>query len=103
MFNLSIVKEYLKHRLKAKTRHGLHSPFVYRLVDEVVYDFSEKKVIVDLEASQVSENHHSSTKKLNRLLFRLINDRQPKDLVLLGNTSPATQRSEERRVGKECW
>jgi hypothetical protein len=28
--------EYLKYRWKAKTRHGVHSPFAYRLVDEVL-------------------------------------------------------------------
>ena len=91
MFHLPIVKDYLKHRLKAKTRHGLHSPFVYRLVDEVVYDFSEKKVISDLETQQISVNQRQRVKKLNRLLFRLMADRQLKHLVLLGNVSSSTQ------------
>ena len=43
------IADYLKHRLTAKSRHGTHSPFVYKLVDEVIYDFSAKKVYEEVE------------------------------------------------------
>ncbi|RYG20505.1 MAG: SAM-dependent methyltransferase [Chitinophagaceae bacterium] len=46
---IQFLADYLKHRLRAKSRHGTHSPFVYKLVDEVIYDFSAKKVYEDIE------------------------------------------------------
>jgi len=46
---IQFLADYFKHRLTAKSRHGTHSPFVYKLVDEVIYDFSAKKVYEDVE------------------------------------------------------
>ncbi|MFA6947176.1 MAG: class I SAM-dependent methyltransferase [Pedobacter sp.] len=49
MLKLSMAISFLKHWFKAKTRHGVHSPFVYRLVDKVIYDFHAKTVYQDIE------------------------------------------------------
>ena len=114
MFNLRFVKDYLFYRLKAKTRHGTHSPFVYRLVDKVIYDFSAKKVypaieniragllkddrlitVTDLGAgSHVNNNRRKKISsiasnalkppKLAQLLYRLVADLQPKNIIELG-------------------
>lgn len=49
MANIRFFIDYLGHFLTANSRHGVHSPFVYRLVDEVIYDFSERAYQHSLE------------------------------------------------------
>ncbi len=49
---IQFISDYLKHRLTAKTRHGTHSPFVYKLADEVIYDFNNKSEYKNIEAQR---------------------------------------------------
>jgi predicted O-methyltransferase YrrM len=114
MLNIRFALDYLRYRLKAKTRHGLHSPFVYRLVDEVIYDYDAKNVypeveniregllnddrlitITDLGAgSHVNNDRRKRVgdiaknalkpPKLAQLLYRLVADQQPKNIIELG-------------------
>ncbi|HTD98668.1 MAG TPA: class I SAM-dependent methyltransferase [Mucilaginibacter sp.] len=114
MLNFRFAKDYLLHRLRGKSRHGLHSPFVYRLVDEVIYDFSPKKVygevesirtqllsddkmitVTDLGAGSLVNNNRQKKisdiarnalkpPKLAQLLYRLVNDLQPRNIIELG-------------------
>lgn len=114
MINLQLVKSYLKHRLKSKTRHGVHSPFVYNLVDTVIYNFQPKTdyqpieqlrhqlladereiAITDLGAgSHVNNNKRKKVKqlaknalkpkKLAQLIYRIANDAQPRNIIELG-------------------
>ncbi|MDB5003800.1 MAG: SAM-dependent methyltransferase [Mucilaginibacter sp.] len=87
MFNLRFAKDYLLHRLKAKTRHGLHSPFVYRLVDTVIYDYRAKKVYAEIE------NIREALLNDDRVIIvndpgagsRVINDRQRKISAIAKN------------------
>jgi hypothetical protein len=81
MFNLKFAGRYLLHRFKSINRHGLHSPFVYQLVDKVIYDFADKKLYQDIQ------NLINPDKKLTRvqkLLARLVDNAAPKNVLLAG-------------------
>jgi hypothetical protein len=107
MFNLWIVKKYLQHRLKAKNRHGLHSPFVYRLVDEVVYDFRAKKLYDEVErhrnALLISDKKAGilpNSPKVDQLIYRVTADWQPVSITQLGITSAITDSYLKNAINK---
>lgn len=111
---LQFITDYLRHQFTSKTRHGIHSPFVYRLVDEVIYDFHAKPdyqqieklrrqllsdnryiTITDLGAgSRVNNNKRKQVKQIARhalkpprlaqLIYRLARHVSPSTLIELG-------------------
>jgi hypothetical protein len=108
MFNLWIVKNYLQHRLKAKNRHGLHSPFVYRLVDEVVYDFRAKKLYNEVErhrkALLISDKKTGISpkpSKVDQLIYRVTADWQPNIITQLGMTPAITDSYLKNAINKD--
>ena len=114
MLNFRFAKDYLLHRLNAKTRHGVHSPFVYQLVDKVIYDTETKKVYAEVEnlrqqliidnrmitvtdlgaGSHVNNNRQKKIgdiarnalkpPKLAQLLYRLTAELNPGNIIELG-------------------
>lgn len=111
---LQFVSDYLKHRLTAKSRHGTHSPFVYKLVDEVIYDFKSKNeykgieeqrkkllhddtliTVTDLGAgSHLNKNRQKKVREiaknalktptLAQLIYRLAKNSHPANMIELG-------------------
>ena len=114
MINLQLAVDYFSHRFKSRTRHGVHSPFAYKLVDETIYDFRAKTIydqieelrqqllkderwisITDLGAgSHVNNNKKKQVKslaknalkpaKLAQLIYRLAAYANPRNIIELG-------------------
>ena len=109
-------KKYIKYLVTAKTRHGVHSPFVYKLIDECIYckiKYPELKIIEEsrkkLQNSKVSieiadfgagskinisksrfvsdiAKHSAKDAKYGRLLFNLCRYLNPKIGIELGTS-----------------
>jgi predicted O-methyltransferase YrrM len=114
MLNWRFAKDYIIYRLNAKSRHGLHSPYIYQLVDEVIYDFKPYAAYEQIESKrsellksnqQISVTDLGAGSQLNaqrtksvsaiaknalkspalaQLLFRLAKSRQPRHIIELG-------------------
>lgn len=77
MYNIRYGLNYLLHRFKANNRHGVHSPFVYKLIDTVIYDYRDQKVYREIE--KISQKQHSDKRmiksmplKVYKLLYRFV-------------------------------
>ncbi len=54
------VKEYLQWLKNSKTRHGVHSPFVYRFLDQCLYRESDQALFKIPEAHRIKlKNNHT--------------------------------------------
>ncbi len=88
---LTFIKHYLQHRLKAKNRHGLHSPFIYKLLDEIVYDFRANIVYTEIEANGRASNlTPGNSPKVNQLIYRLVKHFNPETVLNTGSDTDIT-------------
>ncbi|MBI3235888.1 MAG: class I SAM-dependent methyltransferase [Bacteroidetes bacterium] len=105
--------EYLKFQLKSKNLHGVHSPFIYDLLEKVILDkknYPEYAIVENLKKQLIQNSESLSfydygankgekkttvrdiasnsgvSKKYGRLLFRLTRWFQPKYVLELGTS-----------------
>jgi len=116
MNQLHIIFSYIKHQWVAYNRHGIHSPFVYKFLDEVLYsdpknldydqltklkqrllkdsrtisitDLGAGSIINKNPARLVNDIAKNSSKpdKYVRLFYRMVQYFQPKSVIELGTS-----------------
>ncbi|MCB0395020.1 MAG: class I SAM-dependent methyltransferase [Flavobacteriales bacterium] len=116
MDQLNAVAKYIRYLSKARTRHGIHSPFVYRFIEEVIrnrshfYIFDEIRVrrnelkydnrmirIADFGAGSGQMGNHerkvrdilthsAMPERWGKLLYRLVRFVQPDSVLELGTS-----------------
>lgn len=80
MLNSHLVKSWFRYMLTARNRHGLHSPFIYKLADQVIYD---RKASPDYEIVEKQRG-------------RLLNDERSIRITDLGAGSQYGNRKEKK-------
>ncbi|MFN2261440.1 MAG: class I SAM-dependent methyltransferase [Psychroflexus sp.] len=81
--------DYIKFLFSSKNQHGIHSPFVYKLITECFYDktkYDVYKDILELKKSLPKSTKTPSFKRL-KFLFRLVNYLKINSTLEIGSSS----------------
>jgi hypothetical protein len=91
--NVSI-KRFLSRlkRIRYCCGFGIHSPFAFQLITQVIYERSPYYAYAEIEQARPSERGGagSETRKVKRLLFRLVNRFQPAVILEIGAATTDT-------------
>lgn len=93
-------------RLRNRCGYGVHSPFAFNFITNVIYEKTAYYAYNDIERSAEYRRLTSAkgktgySRKVNRLLFRLVNWAQPHTLLEVGDESAASFYFRKGR--KEC-
>lgn len=80
-------------RFRHRCGYGVHSPFAFNLITFVIYEstpyYKYKELVAEQKklAPQKDKNWNRESKKVKRLLFRLVNYAQPATIVDAGKLS----------------
>ena len=83
-------------RFRHRCGYGVHSPFAFSLITQVIYEstpyYKYKDLAVEQKklASQKDKNWKYESKKVKRLLFRLVNYTQPDTMVDAGRLAASS-------------
>ncbi len=116
MNKINFILNYVKYLLKARNQHGIHSPFIYELYNNVIKDQTPFYIFQDIESIRAklllsnleievsdygagSQLHSSNKRKISaiaknslkapkyaQLLFRLVNRFKPQNVLELGTS-----------------
>ena len=95
-------------RFRHRCGYGVHSPFAFNLITQVIYESTPYYKYKDLAVEQKKlapqkDNYWKyESKKVKRLLFRLVNYIQPDTIVDVGRLA-ASSLSESRKGGSGLY
>ena len=78
-------------RFRKRCGYGIHSPFVFNLVTGVIYEKWQYYAYSELHSLRTSQNAFLREKD-DRLLFRLVNQHQPSNGIVIGDDIGITER-----------